>query len=1061
MDPLSISSGIAGLLSLAVSIAQVSFEYVSCVKDAPKAIRGLIREVACLEEVLRSIRNELLLEPEIVRLRAQRMEDRWFGRDALLQECEKDLHALLQELQNKVKAKKIKILDRAVWYFNEDGIKAQIGLLCRYRDQFTALTSQDILAVGTLTLKEVRAWREEESNKKILCWLSPLDFAARHQDISSKRQPETLRWVLASAEYRTWSRSDVPLMNENRVLWCYGDPGAGKTYVSSRIIDHLFETSKDNKPGIAYVYCDYDDQNYQTLSNILGCILKQLTMQCAALPDFVDELYQKEGHKPANFEPAIFWKLLQQLSENFPQTFIIVDALDELENDKLRTRKNLLRVISTDRESKSDIRVFATSRPHLEDINNVLCAFPKLLIEARDNDMRSFLLQRIEGFGDLEDIIHNDKEFKAEIIETLVEKANKLFLIPALHIDRLLESTSRAEIEETLENITGTIGDAYASTLSRIQNLPKARSDLALDTLMWLSHSKRPLRFAELQEALAVRIGSKNINRKAYVSAKIILSTCLGLINIESDTEVVRLKHPTLEEYLKSSPKLLNSPAVRTSRILLTYMRFPELRTELDDKLKRMEKYTLEEFGSHDRKFPFLNYSSTFWRRHTMVCQRELEPDILDYFRLRPYIWFSPLDNHYDWGLYLYLFRQLRNSSISGPWIELVYAIIHLFGDVVLQLIKRGVAFQAVSEILSLPTALSWLSLLSFDIMGEDRYRWKGCRIELDVFLQNILKQGLTTELHWSEQETLALLLPFVSAETMDILLDCGFDVNWPCKMDFEYLPGGLKMMREDLDCTAARPIHIAARFLATTAIKFLTQHGADCNMKTKGSYVHIFIVPGQSPLRIMMERLVDGRPADLSGLEVLLQAGSNVNEILDSRGTALHFAIGMEWFSEPLCELLAVNGAQISAVNNAQATPLKVWVCKKISRSLAYDWKLNDWRACQWLLRHGASLSELGDTRCQEVNLEGLVCSCREMMRALASWSDEHKKAELQDTSHDFEPHQNEWLQHYLVLASRRPYVQFSEAGSIIYDTRYGNRLSCRKVLLDWLKDSPSQIAS
>ena len=38
----------------------------------------------------------------------------------------------------------------------------------------------------------------------------------------------------------------------------------------------------------------------------------------------------------------------------------------------------------------------------------------------------SFLLQRIEGFGDLEDIIHNDEEFKAEIIETLVEKANKL-----------------------------------------------------------------------------------------------------------------------------------------------------------------------------------------------------------------------------------------------------------------------------------------------------------------------------------------------------------------------------------------------------------------------------------------------------------------------------------------------------------------------------------------------------------------------------------------------------------------------------------------------------------
>ena len=230
MDPLAISSGIAGLLSLAVSIAKVSFEYVSCFKDAPKAIKGLIKEVTCLEEILKSIRNELLLEPEIVRLRAQQIEDRWSGRDALLQECQRDLDALLQNLQNKVKAKKMKLRDRVGWYFNEDEMKDQIGLLCRYRDHFTALTSQDILVIGTLTLREVTDWRQEESNQKILRWLSPLDFAARHQDISSKRQPETLRWLLASAEYRTWSRSDIPVINDNRVMWCYGDPGAGKTY---------------------------------------------------------------------------------------------------------------------------------------------------------------------------------------------------------------------------------------------------------------------------------------------------------------------------------------------------------------------------------------------------------------------------------------------------------------------------------------------------------------------------------------------------------------------------------------------------------------------------------------------------------------------------------------------------------------------------------------------------------------------------------------------------------------------------------------------------------------
>ncbi|MCJ1384234.1 hypothetical protein MMC17_007350 [Xylographa soralifera] len=1022
MDPLSISSGIAGLLYLAVSIAQVSIEYVSCVRDARKAINDLTKELTCLEEVLKSIRNELLLEPEIMQIRAQQIEDRWSGRDALLQECEKDLCALWQELQNKVKVKKIKIVDRALWYFNEDAMKDRIRMLCRYRDQFTALTSQDILAVGILTLKEVRDWRQEEFNQKILHWLSPLDFAARHQDLSSKRQPDTLRWLLASAEYRTWNRSDIPLIYDHRVMWCSGEPGAGKTYASSKVLDHLFETSKINKPGIAYVYCDYDDQNNQTLSNILGCILKQITMQCAALPGFIGELYKKDGHKPIKLETEIFWELLERLTKMFPRTYIIVDALDELENDTLKTRRNLLRMMSMDRESKSDVRIFATSRPHLEDINKALCAFPKLLIEARDNDMHSFLLQRIEGSEDLEDIVNNDKDFKVEIIETLIEKANKLFLIPALHIDRLLESTSRAEIEETLENITGTIGDAYASTLRRIQNLPERHRDLALNTLMWLSHSKRPLRFAELQEALAVQIGSKNINHKAYVSAKIILSTCLGLINIERGTEVVRLMHPTLEEYLKSSQSLFDNPAVKISRILLTYMLFPEPRQWLENEIDAGKRVFPEDFVESSN-------------------MRELEPDILEYFRSRPYVLFSPLEHHGPWfytsHLIRDLFRDLRKHSTSESWIELVYATFNLFGDVVLQLIKRGVAFQAVHEVLSLPTALSWLSMVCSDMMMGGYAIQSRIWIELDKFLQNVLKQGLTAKLDSSEQDTLAQLLPYVSVETMDIFLDCGFDVNRPCTPEF----GSPRFRIERRGYTL---IHIAAHALATMAIKILGQNGVDCNKKTQK--ISLFRALRQSLLQIMIERLDCDVYVDHSALEALLQAGFNARESFDDNmgSTALHLAMRHGIFNEPLYKLLTVHDAQISAINNRLATPLRSWASNGPCRPWSFDDLIcDDWRRGRWLLRHGASLSELGNARCPRPSMKGVACICREWMRVLACGWGEDDKVKLQDAIHEFERRQEEWLCTYEVFDDP----------------------PCGKVLLDWLveephdEDSPSEM--
>ena len=70
-----------------------------------------------------------------------------------------------------------------------------------------------------------------DDRSEILAWLSPLDPKLRHQDIQSRRVENVGEWLLQTEEFRTWYASSEESECDNAVLFCYGDPGVGKTYI--------------------------------------------------------------------------------------------------------------------------------------------------------------------------------------------------------------------------------------------------------------------------------------------------------------------------------------------------------------------------------------------------------------------------------------------------------------------------------------------------------------------------------------------------------------------------------------------------------------------------------------------------------------------------------------------------------------------------------------------------------------------------------------------------------------------------------------------------------------
>ena len=65
----------------------------------------------------------------------------------------------------------------------------------------------------------------------ILAWISPLDPKLRHQDIQDRRIESIGEWLLQTEEFRSWHAASGGDGSDNTVLFCYGDPGVGKTYI--------------------------------------------------------------------------------------------------------------------------------------------------------------------------------------------------------------------------------------------------------------------------------------------------------------------------------------------------------------------------------------------------------------------------------------------------------------------------------------------------------------------------------------------------------------------------------------------------------------------------------------------------------------------------------------------------------------------------------------------------------------------------------------------------------------------------------------------------------------
>ena len=265
----------------------------------------------------------------------------------------------------------------------------------------------DLIKLGD----EISQRNQMKEHTKIMHWLSSANFWGKQADLFEKRaQMGTGRWIFEEDRFKSW------LAGPAKLLWCHGDAGAGKTILSSIIIDHLCSTIKSKDIGIAWLYIDYREQDIHTMETLFTNILVQLFKQRGEISKSMMKSlrFNWEGAKPT---PAEYKSWLQEEILKFHQTIVIIDALDEL-----RTKELCKQFINELQSLSPPIHLLVTSRSDLE-LPFLRGNSIEIEIQPRKDDVILYVECRLKTSRQLGDHILTDPSLKELTIEMLT-KAN-------------------------------------------------------------------------------------------------------------------------------------------------------------------------------------------------------------------------------------------------------------------------------------------------------------------------------------------------------------------------------------------------------------------------------------------------------------------------------------------------------------------------------------------------------------------------------------------------------------------------------------------------------------
>ncbi|KAF8249183.1 hypothetical protein K440DRAFT_660436 [Wilcoxina mikolae CBS 423.85] len=455
--------------------------------------------------------------------------------------------------------------------------------------------------------------------------LKPSDYETYRDEIWLRRHENTCTWVLDDWRYRTWAEKEG-----QAILWISGDPGCGKSVLSSFLTKELTTRGKTNQLVMAYFFCDDKDERLRTAHAILVNLLTQLLNQ---VPDFIVHFLAEHEYttnkENTSWSPGMLWRVFERII-NDPHY-----ECEEVSRTKLLDQlQHLLRHTTTSRP----IKIIITSRPHIP-VAFHLTDVIKLPLVAEDlqSDITTFVKSEV----------HKQPQFSGslgeEVRKALIDGANGMFLWVSLILDDLKKSTTTTprDIRKALKTLPPNLPGVYINILRKIR---MEDQQAAQTILRWLVWAIRPLTLQELAIAIAIlpeHTSMLSMEDDMHTDLRQVLRLVFGPIVRIDDNDTVHLIHQSAKDFLSK----MNTPMESTLSFCLssaesnlqlaisclTYLSFDECEDGPVNHDYRWE--SKQDMQIRQRKLPFLDYAATHWPEHTRQIDRSDDQVLCRAFR--------------------------------------------------------------------------------------------------------------------------------------------------------------------------------------------------------------------------------------------------------------------------------------------------------------------------------------------------------------------------------------------------------------------------------------------
>jgi len=186
---------------------------------------------------------------------------------------------------------------------------------------------------------------------------------------------------------------------------------------SSLVIDRLCDQAREEDIAVAWLYCDYNVRQEQTVFNIMGAILKRLVGR--EIPEDIRKAF-REGRRPLLGD---LMRMLRMAVAKLPQVFICIDELDEcIPKDLPKLLESLREIV---RESPTT-KIFLTGRPHVgETIHRYFTKVVTIPINPNEGDIRNYVEMKLDSDEMPEAMNH---PLRAEIVRIIVDKMSHMYV---------------------------------------------------------------------------------------------------------------------------------------------------------------------------------------------------------------------------------------------------------------------------------------------------------------------------------------------------------------------------------------------------------------------------------------------------------------------------------------------------------------------------------------------------------------------------------------------------------------------------------------------------------